>query len=58
MKIAIVIILFIANISTVAILFSGASLKSSAIKITPVSSTNIKWGEGSEAGAPESTTRN
>lgn len=58
MKIAIVILLFIANFSTVVILFSGTSLKTSAIKATPVSSINIKWGEGSEAGAPESTARN
>jgi hypothetical protein len=40
------------------LLFSGASSKSAAIKVTPASSINIKWGEGSEAVFFDSTTRN
>lgn len=58
MKIAIAITLVIANLSTAVLLFSGASSKSAAIKVTLASSINIKWGEGSEAVFFDSTTRN
>ena len=58
MRILFAMLLFIANLSTTAVLFSGASLKPSAIRGSAASSVNIKWGEGSEAGAPDGTTRN
>ncbi len=58
MKIVIAITLFIASLSTIVMLFLGTTSKSSAIKVTPATSINIKWGEGSEVVFSDSTTRN
>lgn len=58
MKFAIAITLFIASLITTVVLFSGISTKSHTRKITPPHSIDIKWGEGSEAGVPDSTSHN
>jgi hypothetical protein len=54
----IAVLLSITSISSAAILFWHTAPQSSAKKFTPQSSIEIKWGEGSEAGSPASTTRN
>jgi hypothetical protein len=58
MKIAIAMLLLIANISATAVLFSGNDLVSPARKNTSLPSIEIKWGEGSEFGASEGSSPN
>ena len=53
MKFAIAMLLFIANFSTTAVLLSGNYSVSPTGKNTSLPSIDIKWGEGSEVGAPE-----
>jgi hypothetical protein len=55
MKFAIAMLLFIANFSTTAVLLSGNYSVSPTRKNTSLRSIDIKWGEGSEGGAPETS---
>lgn len=52
-RLIIALMLSIASISTASILFLDAPSKSSMMRTTSLPSIEIKWGEGSEAGAPE-----
>ena len=58
MKFAIAMLLFIANFITTAVLLSGSYSVSPNGKTTSLRSIDIKWGEGSEGGAPESANTN
>jgi hypothetical protein len=58
MKFTIAMLLFIANFSTTAVLLSGNYLASPTRTNTSLRSVDIKWGEGSEAGAPEGANPN
>ena len=58
MKFNIAMLLFIANFSTTVVLLSGNYLASPTRTYTSLRSVDIKWGEGSEVGAPESADSN
>jgi hypothetical protein len=49
----IALILSVSSVSTAAMLFWDASPKPIKKRSTPPTSVEIKWGEGSEAGAPD-----
>ena len=49
----IALLLSISSLSTAAMLFWTENPKSSSKRTTAPSSVEIRWGEGSEAGAPE-----
>jgi hypothetical protein len=49
----IALILSVSSFSTAAMLFWDSPAKSSSKRTTPPSLIEIKWGEGSEAGVPD-----
>ena len=51
----IALLLSITSFSTAAMLFLDAPRKSSIKRFTPLAPIEIKWGEGSEAGVPETS---
>jgi hypothetical protein len=55
---SVLIFLFIAGLCTATVLILNRSPNVSNVKITPSTQTiEIKWGEGSEAGVPDATTK-
>jgi hypothetical protein len=48
-------LLSIASFSTAAVLFLDTAPKTSSARTTPQSPVEMKWGEGSEAGVPDTT---
>jgi hypothetical protein len=50
-------LLSIASISSASMLFLDRPTKPLSLRVTSPSSIEIKWGEGSEAGTPDSESR-